>query len=490
MTERVRSIVEGVHELVHRLALDAVACALRDPRSGAIHRFDCHVEEASEAGSYEVVLAVWVDEAHAADLIISSPTTPFAATALRHLTVLAEGVAAGQLIEDQHLHDLLLGADSLQEFVLRLGMWLRAPVLVQSPDFDVLAGTRSPTSMAVRSWPPPRAEVLEHEDMCVVRGTRGGSGKTRPGSVVTCVRDPRTSDVFGYLVVGAGVLDLARTGEMLRRATAVVSRQLATHLRSEATAAMSAQRVLDALLQDADSDEVSGIARALGVELSVPCRVFALRTAGERVGGFDPLTSAVRRALAGRAGSSSTVLTGAADDCVIVVIPTVGTPVLEDFGAVRDEGFADLAIGVGPPARHLSQVHDSIRKARWALQVAAVGGADRPIEFEGLDLYGLVRDDEWKSELMRFATSRLRPLLAQETRRGGYLLETLAEVLRTPSLTDAAAALYVHHSTLRYRINRLEQELDVSLQNADDRFALELALRILGMTGVSSTGRS
>jgi DNA-binding PucR family transcriptional regulator len=79
----------------------------------------------------------------------------------------------------------------------------------------------------------------------------------------------------------------------------------------------------------------------------------------------------------------------------------------------------------------------------------------------------------------RHARELLAPILvgrdgAQEDR-----LRTLAAVLGSASLADAAAQLGVHRNTIAYRVERLQALGGWDLADPDLRFALGLAARLL-----------
>ena len=56
---------------------------------------------------------------------------------------------------------------------------------------------------------------------------------------------------------------------------------------------------------------------------------------------------------------------------------------------------------------------------------------------------------------------------------------TLAAVLSSPSLADAAARLGVHRNTIAYRVQRLEARGDWDLSDPELRVALMLAVRVM-----------
>ena len=71
-------------------------------------------------------------------------------------------------------------------------------------------------------------------------------------------------------------------------------------------------------------------------------------------------------------------------------------------------------------------------------------------------------------------------MLEYDQRRGTSLIKTLRAYLEADcSLSIAAQRLFVHHKTLRYRIDRIQELTGLDLRHNEDRFRADLALRIL-----------
>jgi DNA-binding PucR family transcriptional regulator len=72
---------------------------------------------------------------------------------------------------------------------------------------------------------------------------------------------------------------------------------------------------------------------------------------------------------------------------------------------------------------------------------------------------------------------RLQALVDDDLARDGSLLPSVQEYLdRFGDVRAAAAALHIHPNTLRYRIRRAEQVLDMRLTDPEDRLLLQVEL--------------
>lgn len=80
---------------------------------------------------------------------------------------------------------------------------------------------------------------------------------------------------------------------------------------------------------------------------------------------------------------------------------------------------------------------------------------------------------------LRDARDLLAPILSGPDTTQAMRLDTLRAVLESPSLGDAAGRLGVHRNTIGYRVERLEALGEWDLSDADLRFALEIAVRLV-----------
>jgi hypothetical protein len=126
--------------------------------------------------------------------------------------------------------------------------------------------------------------------------------------------------------------------------------------------------------------------------------------------------------------------------------------------------------GIAGVARTLAEARDAALLARSREVTPAVEHADE------LGVSRLLLS--WnESDLMRaYADSILAPV------HDGDLLKTLQAYLEEGlSVSATAAALGLHRNTVSARIARLRELLDVDLDDADHRLALQLACRVLAL---------
>jgi purine catabolism regulator len=123
------------------------------------------------------------------------------------------------------------------------------------------------------------------------------------------------------------------------------------------------------------------------------------------------------------------------------------------------------------------QAGRSLREARYALQVCRLEGRDTA-GFEDLGTYRLLLSMADPGALRAFADSLLAPLDAYDREQGGELATSLRAFLEHNARWETAAAeLYVHRHTLRYRMRKVEELTGRDLSSSFDRMEFWLALR-------------
>ena len=140
-------------------------------------------------------------------------------------------------------------------------------------------------------------------------------------------------------------------------------------------------------------------------------------------------------------------------------------------------------IGVGPVAHDAAELSDARASADRALRVLRTGSGggrrvacltDVHVEALLLELRDLVaaRRDQ--------PTGAVARLYAYDELHNAKLVETLRAWLDAfGDVIAAAAAVYVHPNTFRYRLRRLAEVGDIDLADPDARFAAMLQLRVL-----------
>jgi hypothetical protein len=324
-----------------------------------------------------------------------------------------------------------------------------------------------------------------------------------------------SGDVLGYLAIaeptatdGAESLALLAAQHAATVYALVLLRQrgaaeLAHRLRAD---------LVDALLLAAPADAAAARARAeaLGLDPDGRYGVLVLAPAPPPAGepGGAPATLARRRRLLDTlvevaASLLPTAIGVARRDEALILVPERGgaagatrpaaraarerpSPTLalgQRLVAHLAHLYPDLPVtgGVGGPCTAPGQLASAYRQARRALETAhRLGQTSAVLPFAELGIYRLLHRVDDPAELADFADGVLGALVAYDREHGAEFVRTLAVYLREHgSLQHAARELSVHVNTVSYRLQRVQTITGLDLENADDRLAAQVALKIL-----------
>jgi sugar diacid utilization regulator len=222
--------------------------------------------------------------------------------------------------------------------------------------------------------------------------------------------------------------------------------------------------------------------RAAAADHSTP------RVAGDRTARLE---RAVRDALReSDGGGRPTPVIGCDDDAVVVFLPEdhSGGPaaLASRVRSVAARRGVPVRAGWGPRCDDLRTFGAGVTRARWVVDVlAGLPGDPAPAAagYDDLGIYALLYEKGDRDQLADFADRWLGPL-----REHNELTHTLRVFLETGGPSATAAALFVHISTLKYRLRKIESVLGIDLSDPEACFNLRLAFKILAVHDRLTTG--
>lgn len=141
-----------------------------------------------------------------------------------------------------------------------------------------------------------------------------------------------------------------------------------------------------------------------------------------------------------------------------------------------------VAAGISRPAVGLSNLRDSYREARDAMNIAnELGDRDQTTYYGDLKLYQLLLalKEHNLDHMRRFYMETLGLLVEHDDRKQGDLIRTLEGFFQANgNLAKAATDLDVHRNTLVYRLERITELTGLDLDDAENRLILHLALKV------------
>jgi len=293
------------------------------------------------------------------------------------------------------------------------------------------------------------------------------------GRIISPVR-PR-SEVLGVLVL----LDPEhRAGGyetfVAEYATMVLALELA-HQHNLAEVELRVHRdLVDDLIAGTDDRSAFARATAIGHDLRPPHRVVAVRW--RNPGQDDAVPAAAKRILG--SWQHHALVSRQGGVVILVVDGAVDGVALYQALAAHLKTTAG-AIGVGGRCDHPADLPRSHAEAMQALGVREQSGSPHGAStFDDLGIYRLLGAQENRSDVEGFMREWLGPLLDYDRRRHSELVRTLFEYLECGGNYDnAATALVIHRSTLRYRLARIREIADLDLTDVDTRLNLQVATR-------------
>jgi purine catabolism regulator len=221
------------------------------------------------------------------------------------------------------------------------------------------------------------------------------------------------------------------------------------------------------------ADAARGLAR-FGFPRDATLVVVALEGAGRTVVDLDALSATVTDHLSRMEGG---FLVSAHAEGVSVLLAADRAADLDQLvKTLADRMDAELRAGSGSPCVAVD-VGRSLREARYALQVCRLEGWTHA-GFEDLGSYRLLLSMADPDALRAFADAMLAPLETYDRDHNGELIGSLQAFLQHNARWETAAAqLFVHRHTLRYRMRKVEELTGRDLTSSFDRMEFWLALR-------------
>ncbi|HEY9367051.1 PucR family transcriptional regulator [Streptomyces sp.] len=338
-------------------------------------------------------------------------------------------------------------------------------VLAVSPDWAARRAARLTADVErLRERPAPASAVVGGTDDRVELQSLGSGRRVRGALAVGTGAPLGTAERYA---VHSAIALLTLTTERSRSLQAAEQRLGAAVLR---------------MLLSGQPDHARAVAGDLyGGLLDAPFRLLIADPAGVAAGDAEPPLHVLAEALesaAARAGETVLVVPEG-EDRLVVLAGDGGAVVAACEGyAAREAEDAGVVVGLSAPSGPIA-ASAAYKQAEQALSVARRRGRAL-VEHEELaagSVLPLLADDAVRA----FADGMLRALREHDATGRGDLVASLRAWLSRHGQWDAAAAdLGVHRHTLRYRMRRVEEILGRSLDDADVRMELWLALKATG----------
>lgn len=285
----------------------------------------------------------------------------------------------------------------------------------------------------------------------------------------------------GYLALAGSALD-AWDREAAERGASALALELAKEQAVQAAEERLRGDFVSNILSGAAGDLPAALQRGqeLGYNLSLPHVAMLFNLEDANPSSLARLSGGVQNELT-RRGLAAPL--SRRESSVLVMLPVAPTTRLRELAdQLRERLLADyskLVLAMGNQAANLGDWRRSLEESEQALLLGRqLFGPGRVLAFSDLGVYRLLVRLRETPELWTFYRETLSKLADYDTRQRADLIKTLdAYFNHLGNLRATSEALHVHRNTLLYRLERIKEISGMDLDNAEEHFALWLALR-------------
>ncbi|MGD8191467.1 helix-turn-helix domain-containing protein [Brevibacillus ginsengisoli] len=140
----------------------------------------------------------------------------------------------------------------------------------------------------------------------------------------------------------------------------------------------------------------------------------------------------------------------------------------------------DIFLGISAATQSVEDYYICYRQALQALKIVSGRFSNKKfLSFENLGSYSVLSELQETFTAKMFFKNHLEPLLNYGNGKGKELFDTLrVYLMMNGNLKDTAEHLYIHRSSLKYRLEKISSLLSVNIEDAEERFNLMLAYKL------------
>ncbi len=137
-------------------------------------------------------------------------------------------------------------------------------------------------------------------------------------------------------------------------------------------------------------------------------------------------------------------------------------------------------VGVSEPFEDFSQLREYYRQAGKAMEIGRQRTNSRYLPFSDYVLEYIICKSTEEFSARAICSGAILRLHAMDREKNTNYIQTLSCYLENGChQTATAQAMYIHRSTLAYRLERIEELTDVDLRDADTRLYLQISIKLL-----------
>lgn len=324
-----------------------------------------------------------------------------------------------------------------------------------------------------RPDPYPKPDAARYEEL-LVEAARGVA-PVRVGERLLALARHRGEILGSVALIDPGRGSGEREAFTLDHACTALALELA-HLRNIAEVELRLRReLMDDLITGTDDDSAYARAAAVGHDLHGPHYLAVVQWVG--MAADDVFVHAVGRSAASLGMRS---LLARRPGMAVLVLQGRPRPDALHQAVGREVGSLTGSIGIGGRCERPGEIPRSFGEALRALEVRQRSRSPNGTTvFDELGLYRIFGPGGDYREAELFVREWLGTLLDYDAAHHADLVQTLTQYFDCGGNYDgAAAALSIHRSTLRYRLQRIRDISGSDLSDVDSRLNLQVATRV------------
>lgn len=149
------------------------------------------------------------------------------------------------------------------------------------------------------------------------------------------------------------------------------------------------------------------------------------------------------------------------------------------YKVLAESGFKQVFLGLSEPFDAVQAIPERYLQCKLATRVAVDTNSDRPLNYRNLGIFRLLHLIDDREKLEDYCQDILGPVIEYDLKNSSDLLTTLNFiVLADGNLKNAAARMFVHYNTIRYRYKRIMELLERDLDSISALEDVYIALKI------------
>lgn len=139
----------------------------------------------------------------------------------------------------------------------------------------------------------------------------------------------------------------------------------------------------------------------------------------------------------------------------------------------------DVLIGIGGVSHGLSNLHSSYYQAKKTIEIMSKIKHEAIGLFDDYLIYELINNSPYIHDILK---EKLLPLINYDQEHNNELLLTLETYINNNlNCTQAAKDLFIHRNTMIYRIDKINEILNIDYNNHDEILIYQLAIKALSI---------